>query len=164
MQCWLKTCMIGLLRSNPGHARLTDASKHCAMTGKGAMSCCPFDGHRDKVFSLSRRLAWSDRSLVEFKIEAVRLTKERGVSVAQAARDLDVHENVLRKWVKEFGADVSRRRHASVSRYCTTPRGPCSGPAGALSPALWDDGSGSMICSRCMPRRAASGKKAVGEG
>jgi transposase len=33
----------------------------------------------------------------EFKIESVRLIKERGVSVAQVARDLDVHENVLRK-------------------------------------------------------------------
>jgi transposase len=31
--------------------------------------------------------------------------RERGVSAAQAARDLDVHENVLRKWVKEFSAD-----------------------------------------------------------
>jgi len=41
----------------------------------------------------------------EFKIEAVRLVKERGVSVAQAARDLDVHENVLRKWVRDFAAD-----------------------------------------------------------
>lgn len=41
----------------------------------------------------------------EFKIEAVRLIKERGVSVAQAARDLDIHENVLRKWVKELAAD-----------------------------------------------------------
>ena len=41
----------------------------------------------------------------EFKLEAVKLVKERGVSVAQAARDLDVHENVLRKWVREFGAD-----------------------------------------------------------
>jgi putative transposase len=41
----------------------------------------------------------------EFKIEAVRLVRERGVSVAQASRDIDVHENVLRKWVKEFGAD-----------------------------------------------------------
>lgn len=41
----------------------------------------------------------------EFKIEAVRLIKDRGVSVAQASRDLDVHENVLRKWVKEFAAD-----------------------------------------------------------
>ena len=41
----------------------------------------------------------------EFKIEAVRLIKDRGVSVAQAARDLDVHENVLRKWVRDFSAD-----------------------------------------------------------
>lgn len=42
----------------------------------------------------------------EFKIEAVRLVRERGVSVAQAARDLEVHENVLRKWVKEFVANL----------------------------------------------------------
>lgn len=41
----------------------------------------------------------------EFKVEAVRLVRERGVSVAQASRDLDVHENVLRKWVKELGSD-----------------------------------------------------------
>ena len=40
-----------------------------------------------------------------FKLEAVKLVRERGVSAAQAARDLDVHENVLRKWVKEFPAD-----------------------------------------------------------
>ena len=33
----------------------------------------------------------------EFKLEAVRLVRERGVAVAQAARNLDVHENVLRK-------------------------------------------------------------------
>lgn len=41
----------------------------------------------------------------EFKIEAVRLIKDRGVSVAQASRDLDVHENVLRKWVRDFAVD-----------------------------------------------------------
>jgi len=45
----------------------------------------------------------------EFKLEAVRLVRERGVTVAHAARDLDVHENVLRKRVKEFSADS---RHA----------------------------------------------------
>ncbi|MDE1556925.1 MULTISPECIES: transposase, partial [Comamonas] len=38
----------------------------------------------------------------EFKLEAVKLVVERGVSVAQAAKDLDVHENVLRKWVREL--------------------------------------------------------------
>lgn len=41
----------------------------------------------------------------ELKLEAVRLVKDRGVAVAQAARDLDVHENVLRKWVREAKAD-----------------------------------------------------------
>jgi transposase len=44
----------------------------------------------------------------EFKIEAVRLVRDRGVSVAQAARDLDVHENVLRKWVREFASDPAQ--------------------------------------------------------
>ena len=41
----------------------------------------------------------------EFKVEAVKLVKERGVTVPQAARDLDVHENVLRKWVRELTTD-----------------------------------------------------------
>ena len=41
----------------------------------------------------------------EFKLEAVKLVKERGVTAAQAARDLDVHENVLRKWVRELAAN-----------------------------------------------------------
>ncbi len=41
----------------------------------------------------------------EFKLEAVKLVRERGVAAAQAARDLDVHENVLRKWLREFAAD-----------------------------------------------------------
>ena len=41
----------------------------------------------------------------EFKLEAVRLVRERGVSVAQASRDLDVGENILRRWIKELTAD-----------------------------------------------------------
>jgi Transposase and inactivated derivatives len=41
----------------------------------------------------------------EYKLEAVKLVRERGVSVAQASLDLDVHENVLRKWVREYGSD-----------------------------------------------------------
>ena len=41
----------------------------------------------------------------EFKLEAVKLVRDRGVAVAQAARDLDVHENVLRKWVREAEVD-----------------------------------------------------------
>jgi transposase len=42
----------------------------------------------------------------EFKVEAVKLVRNRGVSVAQAARDLGLHENVLRKWVRELSTDA----------------------------------------------------------
>jgi len=41
----------------------------------------------------------------EAKLEAVRLVKERGVSVAQAARDLELHQTVLRSWIRELAAD-----------------------------------------------------------
>lgn len=41
----------------------------------------------------------------EFKLEAVKLIKERGVSVAEASRDLGVHGTVLRNWVKAFAED-----------------------------------------------------------
>ena len=40
----------------------------------------------------------------EFKIEAVRLVTDRDVTVAQAARDLDVAESVLRRWMRELTA------------------------------------------------------------
>ncbi len=41
----------------------------------------------------------------EFKLEAVQLIRERGVTMAQAARDLGVHGTVLRRWVQEGVAD-----------------------------------------------------------
>ena len=41
----------------------------------------------------------------EFKLEAVRLIKERGVSYAQASQDLGVHTSQLRDWVKKFADD-----------------------------------------------------------
>jgi transposase len=44
----------------------------------------------------------------EFKLEAVKLIKERGVAVAQAARDLEVAESVLRRWAREGGMDAQQ--------------------------------------------------------
>ena len=41
----------------------------------------------------------------EFKLEAVKLIKERGASYSQASRDLDVNSNVLHKWVRQFSGD-----------------------------------------------------------
>ena len=45
----------------------------------------------------------------EFKVEAVNLVRERGVSIVQAARDLDLNHNMLRRWLKEHDSDP---RHA----------------------------------------------------
>src|SRR5208283_3853175 len=41
----------------------------------------------------------------EFKLEAVRLIRERGVSYAQASADLKVHPTQLRSWVKALADD-----------------------------------------------------------
>ena len=43
----------------------------------------------------------------EYQGEAVQLVTARGVSISQAARDLDLHVIVLRRWVHEFGSSVS---------------------------------------------------------
>jgi len=41
----------------------------------------------------------------EFKLEAVRLMTEGGLSVAQASRDLGIRESVLGRWKKQLAAD-----------------------------------------------------------
>src|SRR6201989_1781283 len=41
----------------------------------------------------------------EFKLEAVRLIKDRGVSYVQASQDLNVHTSQLRDWVKKLSDD-----------------------------------------------------------
>lgn len=50
-------------------------------------------------------MATRRRFSAEFKQEAVRLVRERGVSVAQAARELEVHPNLLRVWVRAVAID-----------------------------------------------------------
>jgi transposase len=44
----------------------------------------------------------------EFTPEAVRLAQDRGVSVAQSARDLDIQKNVLRKLMRQQTANSKR--------------------------------------------------------
>ncbi len=51
----------------------------------------------------------------EFKREAVKLVTEQGLSVAQAARDLDVNENLLRTWKRKF-ADESEESLSESER------------------------------------------------
>ena len=44
----------------------------------------------------------------EFKLEAIRLVRKRGVSIVQASRDLNVDENVLQRWIREFSSQHER--------------------------------------------------------
>jgi transposase len=37
----------------------------------------------------------------EFKLEAIKLVLERGVSVSQVAKDLDIGASVVGRWVRE---------------------------------------------------------------
>lgn len=41
----------------------------------------------------------------EFKLEAIRLVSDHSVSIPQAARDLDLHENTLRNWLRQYRED-----------------------------------------------------------
>ena len=44
----------------------------------------------------------------EFKLAGVTVGARAWVSIAQASRNLDLHENMLRKWVKDFAADPAQ--------------------------------------------------------
>jgi len=44
----------------------------------------------------------------EYKLEAARQVRERGVSSAQVARDLGISPNVVSRWVRETGGDVRK--------------------------------------------------------
>ena len=41
----------------------------------------------------------------EFKIEAIRLITEKGYSLAQVGRDLDLRPDMLRRWKKQLADD-----------------------------------------------------------
>ena len=61
------------------------------------------------MFLWNRRWVIERREFArEFKLEAVKLVKERSIAYAQASRDLDVHQTVLRNWVKAFADDPAQ--------------------------------------------------------
>ena len=41
----------------------------------------------------------------EFKLDAISLVQEQGYSIAEAARSLDIHPNMLSRWIKEAEQD-----------------------------------------------------------
>ena len=54
----------------------------------------------------------------KFELEAVRLVNERGMTVSQAARDLDIHDNVLRRWIKHYRDDPAHAFPGAVKTVC----------------------------------------------
>ena len=73
-------------------AEMISATEACPTASR---TVCPAPGPWADVF---RRAEQSIAITISAKLSGSH-------NSAQAARDLDVHENVLRKWVKEFGSD-----------------------------------------------------------
>jgi transposase len=51
----------------------------------------------------------------DFKSEAVRLAEQEGNTIAQVARDLGLHETVLRRWIGFYGTRYSSSGEAVVT-------------------------------------------------
>ena len=81
----------------------------------------------------------------EFKLEAVRLIKDRGVSYVQASEDLGVHTSQLRDWVKKLSDDPE---HAFPGNGQMKPECPSSNALRQM--AVWIIGvTGSSSFSLC---------------
>lgn len=70
---------------------------------------------------------------LEFKREAVELIRQQGLSVAEAARRLDVRETLLRRWRKELGATKTA---GGCGRWPADSLGSGSASAAGRSPAV----------------------------
>ncbi len=53
----------------------------------------------------SKRRSYTD----EFKAEAVKLVTDEGYSVAEAARNLGIHANLLRNWKQKLSAESEQQ-------------------------------------------------------
>lgn len=49
----------------------------------------------------------------EFKAEAVKLAKQPGVSATSVARDIGVHESILRRWMRDVLSPAKPRQQVS---------------------------------------------------
>ena len=84
-------------RSNGRSAELVRIAQPIACCGEDGVNCRRFDGHRDWVFHEGGGGDEETEVQPQVQVEVVKLVRELGVSVAQASRDLDVHENGLRR-------------------------------------------------------------------
>ncbi len=71
------------------------------------------------------------RYMQEFKLVAIRLVTEHGYSGAEAARNLGVNANMLRRWVREYDSDESQAFRGNGK---LTPRAGGTAPAASREP------------------------------
>lgn len=74
------------------------------------MSCCRFRVHRDRVHLEPGHGDTTTNVQPRVRARGGEADMERGVSVAQGALNLDLHENVRRKWVRERVGDRWNQR------------------------------------------------------
>jgi len=51
----------------------------------------------------------------EFKVSAVKLVKEQGYTVVQAAKSLGVDASCIRGWIKKFGGEAGPPQHSEAA-------------------------------------------------
>ncbi len=71
----------------------------CCIPGRNKVLGVLQDRPTEAASAYSLSIPW------EFKLEAVRLIRDRGASYAQASYDLNVHLTQLRNWVKALAGD-----------------------------------------------------------
>ena len=55
----------------------------------------------------------------DFKLEAVKLVKEGGLSAGRAAKDLGIYETSLRRWIKQYEIDHGEGPAGALTTYYT---------------------------------------------
>jgi transposase-like protein len=98
----------------------------------------------------------------EFKLEAVRLIKERGVGYARASQDLGVHPTQLRSWVRALAHTTTaqpakRRHHGRAWRTANSPPLRTAASRAAMSSAVPFSTSAMSRSHRPRSRPAALG-------
>jgi hypothetical protein len=105
-------CVAGRPRSSisrpPGAIRVDNGSEAVSrdlgnwVFANGVLPAAGFEDTELGCFSKSEEGMSRRHFGREFKREAVHVVVHRGVSVAQAARDLDLHPSLLWRWIRQF--------------------------------------------------------------
>jgi transposase-like protein len=112
------------------------------------------------------------KETAEFRAEAVRLVEEGGQSLRQAARDLGLSVETLRRWVQHAKTDAGKGAAGALTKderaeLRRSTRSPCyAGPWASRGPATTPGNSAvpRLACSRMPPSLTKSGESTFAAG